>query len=477
MAQNDLVTKFPFGLSSRGMPVIGGGGRETTGNVFFVSSTAAGRSDNINTHGTNSITPFATLDFAVGACTANNGDLIYIMPGHTETLGSAGALDLDVAGITIVGLGNGQSRPKFTLAVATTADIDVDAANITIQNIIIDMTGVNAIISGLDVNAADFCMIDCEIIFATALVSVASALTTDGNADRMIIERCTFRGLDAGAVGTIAVDLYAAGGTTLENILIADCYFVGAFGTGDAIYVNGTHSGLVIRDNIVITLGSGNSAIRVGVSGTGQIIRNLLLGTSLSALFDVSSFTGYSFVENYGYDTDASGGVAVLVPLVGSSLATDVSIYDLIVGAEMMYNRVNYIGVSVDLTSATWNTAAAHEILTIDGAVRVRILPVCTESVTSGGAITFILGTETDDDAMIASTDGTAIDAGMAWLSATPSHYYAKTSVIDAIIAGGQDVGYTIGSNAATDGTIVFHCWWEPLSSGASVSAGLGGAL
>ena len=473
MAQLDLITHFPFGLSSRGMPVIGGGGRETTGNVFYVSSTASGRSDNINSHGGNPLTPFATLDFAIGACTAANGDIIYLMPGHAETIISAGGIDCDVAGITIVGLGNGTNRPVFTFATATTADIDIDAANIIIENVKFDFTGIDAIIAGIDVNASDFTLVGCEVIFASAGNQATAVLKTDANASRMRLLHCYFHGTNnAGTEKVIWID---AGPTGVE---IGHCRVEGTVSAGSAslIYID---SGLdiYIHHNVLLNRGTSSYGIRnVALGSTGIIERNAIIVATLSSDFPLTNLA-LAAIENYAYDSDTSGENGVLVPIIGSSLANSRSLIDEIIGAEMSYDRANFLEVIADLTSATWNTAAAHEILTITGAVRLRILPICYGSVTAGGAITFILGTETTTNAMIASTDGTTIDVGMAWLSTTPSHYYAKTAVIDAIIAAGQDVGYTIGTNAATGGSISFFVWWEPLDATGAVVAGAGGAL
>jgi L-asparaginase/Glu-tRNA(Gln) amidotransferase subunit D len=68
---------------------------------------------------TNPKQPAATLDGAIGKTTANNGDLILVHPGHSETLSAAAAITCDVAGVTIVGLGTGNNRPTFTLDTAT----------------------------------------------------------------------------------------------------------------------------------------------------------------------------------------------------------------------------------------------------------------------------------------------------------------------------------------------------------------------
>lgn len=55
----------------------------TTGSIFFVHS---GTGVNALGGGRNPDAPLATLDYAIGLCTANKGDMIFVMPGHAETL-------------------------------------------------------------------------------------------------------------------------------------------------------------------------------------------------------------------------------------------------------------------------------------------------------------------------------------------------------------------------------------------------------
>ena len=106
----------------------------TTGAIWWVDSGSATGADAVG-YGQNPDAPFLTIDYAVGQCTAGDGDIIYAMPGHAETVSAAGGLDLDKIGIKIVGLGHGTLQPTVTLDTADTADIDVDAASITVENI------------------------------------------------------------------------------------------------------------------------------------------------------------------------------------------------------------------------------------------------------------------------------------------------------------------------------------------------------
>lgn len=168
----------------------------STGNRFYVDS---GASDNGDTtgYGITPDAPFATLDYAFSQCTANNGDIIYVMPGHAETTTAVG---LDVAGVKVVGLGVGRSRPAFTATTAASDLFDVSAANIQIENLRLvgAASGVTALV---DVAAADFTMAGCRLEHGAAPLI---AVTVPAASDRLIIDDCYFKGTADGP--DVAVD-------------------------------------------------------------------------------------------------------------------------------------------------------------------------------------------------------------------------------------------------------------------------------
>ena len=197
MPFSNFPNGFANGVAIRGMPILNSYG----GNIFWVDS-GSGSNTNDGTH----VRPYATLDYAVGKCTANNGDLILVKAGHTETVTAAGGLDLDVAGITIIGLGNGSDRPTVNFTTAVGADMDVDADNITISNFLFT-GGIDALTGPIDVNAADFTMMDCETKDVTG--QATDFIVTDANANRLMIDGWTHRGAAAagGAVAITKADL------------------------------------------------------------------------------------------------------------------------------------------------------------------------------------------------------------------------------------------------------------------------------
>jgi hypothetical protein len=153
-------TNYPNGLFSRGLPVEGGL-PFTGGEVFHVDSTHAQASD--ANSGEEPGQPMATLDAAVARCTANNGDTIILYPGHVESIGNA-QIDLDVAGINVIGLGRGPDRPRIDYDHAN-ASLDVGASGIRVKNIVLRPSVADVLI-GIDIETTvtDTLLEDIEAI-------------------------------------------------------------------------------------------------------------------------------------------------------------------------------------------------------------------------------------------------------------------------------------------------------------------------
>ena len=91
--------------------------------------------DSVNGNDSNSGSesePLATLQQAITNATANNGDIIIIKSGHTQTISTT--ITISKAGLKIFGVGEGSLAPVFTLAAATDG-ISITANNVEINNL------------------------------------------------------------------------------------------------------------------------------------------------------------------------------------------------------------------------------------------------------------------------------------------------------------------------------------------------------
>lgn len=192
------------------------------GNIWYVQSTQSDARDQSG-YGKSPQTPFATLDYAIGQATANNGDVIVLMPGHAETISAAGGVTVDVAGLTIIGQGSGSSRPTFNFT-ATDATFLVTAANTWIDNCLFT-GGIDAVVTMFTVSAADWKFTNCETRDVTG--QMVSCITTTAGANRFYIDGWIHNG-DFAAGGANALEWVGGDQCTIRNYRIYGNFSVAA---------------------------------------------------------------------------------------------------------------------------------------------------------------------------------------------------------------------------------------------------------
>lgn len=276
--QSNYPNGFPNGVTIRGVPLL----LSHPGQVFWVDS-GTGSNGNRGTYDR----PFATIDYAVGRCTANKGDIIMVKPGHTETVTAAAGLDLDVAGIALVGLGAGSNRPTVNFTTATTADMDVDAANITMVNFLFT-GGVDALAGPIDVNAADFSLVSCEWRDVTG--QATDVIIADANADRLLVDNYFHNGAAAAGANS-AIALIGMDNPVVRNFKIVGNFAVSAVDCRTTAVVD-----LDIYDGYIWTKNAADLCIKDTVTGsTGKIGPNLQMMLTENAANITEAVTGATF--------------------------------------------------------------------------------------------------------------------------------------------------------------------------------------
>ena len=309
LSQVNFPHKAPtFGF----LPATGQGSITALGNVFFVDSASANAA-NATGNGKRPDKPFATIDYAVGQCTANNGDVIFVAPGHTEDVSAAGSIDLDVAGIRVVGLGNGRDRATITFS-ATGGDIDVDAANITFEGFHIDITGVDAVTAAIDVNAADFTLRDCEILMADSAGQATRCVVGATAADRLRVINNVVRSTDAGAASFVNLVGTADGTEIAHNHIYGDFSVAAIENATSNVLTN-----LSIHHNYIQNDNNGNFAIELVSACTGVIYDNYLVTDAVATAADWGACQNF---RNYYADDGDADTKAIEIPLTSSTGST-----------------------------------------------------------------------------------------------------------------------------------------------------------
>jgi len=281
----------------------------TPGNVFYVDAGHAAASDSAG-FGQNPDAPVATIDYAIGLCTASQGDVILVMPGHTETVSNATDFLLDVAGVSVIGLGSGSLIPTITLDTAAAATLGITAADCTLKNLSILSAFTNGVTAGVTLAATATGFTLDGLIFKESLVTqeylIGISIATD--CDDGIIQNCRYYGIASGGTSSI---IAAAGGT--DRTIIRDNYFHGDASAAALKFDAAASADLQVLRNVVINIDAGAGlGIACHNSGTGMVAWNVV--ANLKDTVVGLSGTGMAYCENYG--SNALGASGIILPAV-----------------------------------------------------------------------------------------------------------------------------------------------------------------
>lgn len=312
---------FTNGVTIRGIPI----SQSHTGQVFWVGNATTLLTGQIGGSDGNKGSfdqPFGTLDYAVGRCTAGRGDIIFVKPGHAETVSSATALALDVAGVAIIGCGTGSQRPTFTLDTATTATIGVTAANVSVKNCIFTANFAD-IVSVFTLGAAKYFTLEGCMIKATAtnmnFLNVVDTNATTNDADGLALIGNKWIEPDLATLGMVKMD-----GTNDDVRIDENSVRVGvnnnvatlmAIATGKVVTTLSCAWNRVYRLNTDTATG-GLLITTDGSTNSGWINNNYAQHADTAAEILVTASSGFGFFENRA--SGVAGATGYVLPAVDS---------------------------------------------------------------------------------------------------------------------------------------------------------------
>lgn len=300
MAMSVFPQGFAGGVSIQGLPLV----NMYSGQVLWVDS-ATGSNGNKGTRER----PFATLDYAIGRCNANKGDKIIIKENHAETITGAGGITADIAGITIIGLGTYNQRPRFLMDGGTTVSFVVSTADVMVQNLVFaaghadvatcfNVTGVGCTLAGLDFvdNVADE-------NFVTPIKATGAANTADG----LKIIGCRNITLDANAAEFLELT------DNIDHLVMKyNTHFVTGSTAGVFILSAGTKIQRFadIGYNIVQNANTANDVFidNGGATNSGLVYNNYVGNLDVTGAQVLGAATGMQFIENYLTSTSTESG-------------------------------------------------------------------------------------------------------------------------------------------------------------------------
>ena len=232
---------FADGIILRGMPLL----TLYPGNVYWVDENGGGGSKGTFSH------PVATIAAAVALCTASNGDIIMVKPGHNENISSDGALDMNIADVCVVGTGTGSNQAKITFDTADTASIDITAANVSFVNMWFEANFAN-VDGAIDVEATGdyFTIQGCRVTASAAATDFEEFINLAASADYF-----SFIGNDVHLIeGTDAESLVFTVGESLGMRVLNNNIVMEASTSIFDIDATAITGGPIFRNNFMINL-------------------------------------------------------------------------------------------------------------------------------------------------------------------------------------------------------------------------------
>lgn len=193
------------------------------GTVRFVDASHAAASNALG-GGRSPDKPFSTLAYVMANASSLTpalaaGDVIYVMPGHTETIATAAGIAIATAGVKVIGLGWGSKRPTFTFS-ATGSTWTITAAGVYLKNIRVT-SSVNELVSMFAVSAADVTLDAVDYIDPGAALETIQFLLTTTAATRITVKNCFHYATTAAASAQLWIALVAVtGARIIDNTFI-----------------------------------------------------------------------------------------------------------------------------------------------------------------------------------------------------------------------------------------------------------------
>lgn len=419
----------------------------TTGNVWYVHSETG--VDGVGAAGKSSLRPFATLDFAIGMCTANNNDFIIVMAGHEEELDAANGWDADVAGITILGLGYGTDMPTFTFT-ATDSTVAIGAADVSVYNLRF-LPGISAVVIGIAVEADGTDALLSDLVFPEATITAyefVDGIDLEALVAGLTVQNTTYFNADL----TGAAHFIEMGNGVNTDIKLLNNYVYGEFSVS-AVWSNDVDLEILIKGGTYTNLTNGEHAIEFTGAATGQIIDVLTRTNAQGTAVDPGSMT----MDNVRWDDDTTADT-VAIPVVAVSVA------------ERSLQRAT--GTLPAGTAGTIFTVAGGpiEIVSLVGEVTINIEGKACNLKVSADPTT---GTATDLAANLAISG-----------DAAGTFYSLQTSIATALqqATNGVDAGMdfsiivpvgiiTITTSATNTGSVSWYIRYKPLAEDSVVTA------
>jgi len=311
-----------FGAISKTLPLMAPNAK-----YFFVGASSLPSYANfaaeypVDKDGGTRIFPTLAAAFADSNVVTARGDVLLLLPGHTETITSATSLTLNKSGVQIIGLGKGALRPTITFTTATSARINVTAANISFENCIFVANVAAVVTAFLLTTAPDFEVNNCAFRDTSSILNFVALITTTVS---VVADGLVFTNNRVSMLGTTATTTPIKVAGTHSRLTISDNFFVKAVLNNTSCVL--AHGALVVTNlemarNIVFSANTDSATgaflvTTTSTTNTGMITDNRVKALDVAGALLIPTGAIYGMMDNkYTGDADTSGFV---LPAIGT---------------------------------------------------------------------------------------------------------------------------------------------------------------
>jgi hypothetical protein len=286
-----------------------GGGVPVRGRDFFVDDAVDAAS------GVSPDEAVGTLDEAfalVGTRYPNMGSRIYVMPDHEETITGVGGIAHDIAGVSVIGVGQYDQRPRFLMDGADTVTYVISAADGYVGNLVF-ASGHADVVTCIGVTAKGAWIDRCHFQENTTAENFFTEIKATGaanSADGLKVTGCTVYSLDAAALEFIEIT------DNIEDLVILDNVVLKTGGTASPLLLQAgtkTSLGTNIQRNFLQNAATANDLLidNGAAANTGIVAHNRCKHKDVTGAHVLIDITGCGLFDNLSVSTDILSGVVI----------------------------------------------------------------------------------------------------------------------------------------------------------------------
>lgn len=265
------------------------------GKAFYVSNSTVlplggvAGADNSSV-GESELQPFATIDYAIGKCTASRGDAIFVDAFHAETV--TAAITMDVAGVRIIGLTQGNRLPVVT-GNGTIDALTITAANCSVENIEFAAPETDAQTADINVAAAKCAIINTRHIGSQTSKNKVDIITIAAGSHDLVIDGVKIYNSVVECVGGIVLEGIS------NRVEIKNCVVLDTIGfTDGCISDEAVATAIYVHHNLFQNNKAATAVVNFVTNSTGVCAFNHVSGRHTTLASNVVTGTGIDFFEN-----------------------------------------------------------------------------------------------------------------------------------------------------------------------------------